>query len=412
VKANDKWNPLWSAGIGWEISRESFYPLQSVFPMLKLRVTWGYSGNLDNNKTALPLVNYNTNIDLNTVSAYVSQPNNPRLKWEKSRQYNIALNFSTPQQRISGSIEYYQKKGTDLYGETPYDYTVFGLTNSITQNVANLRTTGVDVDMNIKVIDSRKFKLNTSLLYNYNANVTTKYNAPVSADGTLLIGGDGNKMIPVVGKPLYALIAYRWGGLDGNGNPQGYLNGHLSTDYRTMLGPANIYREQIVYMGPGAPTQFGSIGNRISWRGFSVAVNIIFKFGYYFLRPSFQETSFIDAGIGHVDFQKRWIKPGDELVTTVPSFVYPYTPGIDYSLRDLFYKSAEINIPKADNIRLQYINVSYDIRMKGFIKKINVYGNVSNLGFLWKATTEKIDPDNPGGYMIPKSFTIGFRTQM
>lgn len=414
VKANDKWNPLWSTGFGWEISKESFYSLQSILPILKLRATWGYSGNLDNTKTALPLINYNTNFDLNTVSAYISQPNNPRLKWEKSRQYNIALNFSFPHQRVSGNIEYYQKKGIDLYGETPYDYTTFGLTNSITQNVANLRTTGVDIMVDIKVIDSRKLKWITSLLYNYNANVTTKYNVPYSANGTSLIGSDGNKMLPVVGKPLYALIAYRWGGLDANGNPQGYLDGKLSTDYVSMMGPANIYREQIIYRGPASPTQFGSFANRITYKGINLSVLVSYKFGYYFLRPAFQEIDFMDQGLGIIDYQKRWKKAGDETITTVPSFVYPYTPGINFGQRDRFYKSAEINVPKADNIRVQYINASYNFPMVNnrVVKNINVYGNIANLGFIWKATKEKIDPDNPTGYRTPKSFTIGIRFQM
>jgi TonB-dependent starch-binding outer membrane protein SusC len=414
VKANDKWNPLWSAGFVWDISQEAFYPFHSILPALKLRFTWGYSGNLDNSKTALPLLNYSTNTDLNSAAAFVSQPNNPRLKWEKSRQYNIALTYSLPHQRVTGSIEYYQKRGIDLYGETPYDYTAFGRTNIITRNAANLKTTGVDVSVDIKLFDSRKFKWVTTVLYNYNANVTTRYDAPVAADGSLLIGSDGNGIVPVVGKPLYALIAYRWGGLDANGNPQGYLNGHLSTDYRTMMASASIYREQIVYMGPSSPTQFGSLTNRIRWRGISVSFNISYRFGYYFLRPSFQETQFVDQGVGHVEYQNRWKKPGDELITNVPSFVYPYSPGIDFNLRDLFYKSAEINTPKADNIRFQYISASYNVPLirKGIIKNIAINGNIGNLGIIWKATKEEIDPDNPTKYSKSKSFTVGLKIQL
>jgi TonB-linked SusC/RagA family outer membrane protein len=413
VKANDKWNPLWSAGLVWNISKESFYPFRSILPTLALRATWGYSGNLDNSKTALPLVNYATNVDINAVAAYIAQPNNPRLKWEKSRQYNIGLNFSIPHQLVTGGIEYYQKNGTDLYGETPYDYTAFGRTNIITRNVANLKTTGIDVNLEIKVIDSRKFKWTTTILYNYNVDVTTRYDAPVAVDGTLLLGADGNKMIPVVGKPLYALIAYRWGGLDANGNPQGVLNGHFSTDYRKMMGSGKIDREQIVYMGPASPTNFGSFANRIAWKKLSIAFNISYRFGYYFLRSSFQETSFIEQGIGHIEYQNRWKKPGDEFITNVPSFVYPY-PTPDFGLRDLFYKSAEINVSKADNIRLQYINASYDLPLgkKGVIKNLNIYGNVANLGFLWKATKEEIDPDKPSNYSTSKSFAVGIRIQL
>jgi TonB-linked SusC/RagA family outer membrane protein len=414
VKSNDKWNPLWSAGLGWEISKEPFYSLQSILPELKLRMTWGYSGNLDNSKTALPLITYSNNVDINSISAYVSQPNNPKLRWEKSRQYNIALTYSFPNQRITGSVEYYQKRGVDLYGETPYDYTAFGLTNSLIRNVANLRTTGVDIDMEVKIIDAKKFTWATRILYNYNANTTTKYDSPVATDGTQLLSSDGNKMLPVVGKPLYALIAYRWAGLDAHGNPQGYLNGHPSTDYYTMMASGSIYREQIVYMGPANPTHFGSLANRIRWKGFNVSFNIVYKLGYYFLRPAFQETKFIDDGIGHIDYQKRWRVPGDELKTTVPSFVYPYASGIDFSARDRFYRSSDINVQRADNIRLQYINISYNLfkSTKNGIKRIVLYGNIANLGFLWKATKEAIDPDNPSTYSSPKSFTLGLKLQL
>ena len=129
---------------------------------------------------------------------------------------------------------------------------------------------------------------------------------------------------------------------------------------------------------------------------------------------SFQEIPFVNEGIGIIDYQQRWKKPGDELVTTVPSFVYPYPQGIDFSQRDRFYKSAEINVPRADNIRLQYINASYDFPVIGkrVIRNFNIYGNIANLGFLWKATKENIDPDNPIGYRTPNSFTIGLRIQM
>jgi len=412
VKSNDRWNPLWSAGLKWDIFKESFYKFNSTFPLLQLRFTYGYSGNLDNTKTALPLLSYQTNFDLNTVSSYIAQPNNPKLKWEKSRQYNIGLNFSTAKEKITGSLEYYQKLGTDLYGPTAYDYTTFGFgtITEITRNVANLKTTGMDIQAGLKIFNSRIFNWQADINYSWNKNVVTKYNTLVAAEGTQILFANGNKMTPVIGKPLYALVAFRWAGLDANGNPQGYLNGHPSVDYLHMLSSSSIYTEQIIYKGSASPTRFGSIANRFRWHSLSVSVNISYRGGYYFLRPSFQTQELVERGVGF-DYEKRWQRPGDELKTTVPSFLYPYpATSSDIFYRDRFYKYSELNVCRADNIRLQYINMSYDVPLGS--KTITVYGNIANLGFIWKAHKEDIDPDSPNSYESPKSYTIGVRVKM
>jgi TonB-linked SusC/RagA family outer membrane protein len=415
LDANDKWNPLWSTGVSWDISKESFYPLASIIPSLRFKATFGYSGNLDNSKTALPIIQYTVNSDINTVSAFIMQPNDPQLRWEKSRQINVGINFSLPNHWMNGSVEYYQKKGVDLYGETPYDYTGFGLVTNITRNIANLKTTGVDISTEFKIFENKNFNWRVSAIYNYNTNVTTKYDAPVAKDGTRLLGNDGNQIFPVVGKPLYALVAYRWAGLDENGNPQGYLNGHPSTDYTAMLRSASIYREQVVYMGPASPTHFGAVANRVYWKGVSLSVNVVYKLGYYFLKPVFQEMSLIASGMGHKEYDQRWQKPGDELTTNVPAFRYPFPPGIDMYARDRLYKSAEINVLKGDNIRLQYITVGYAFKettRKVVLKNLELYGNISNLGIIWRANKEGIDPDYANDVMPSRGFAIGLRAKL
>lgn len=182
-----------------------------------------------------------------------------------------------------------------------------------------------------------------------------------------------------------------------------------------MLGPSGIYREQIKYIGPASPTKFGAISNTINWKSrFSISVNITYRLGYYFLRPSFQTGDLLTQGIG-IDFEKRWQKPGDEMTTNVQGFIYPFPSGIDYSLRDRFYRNSEVNVRRGDNIRLHFIHFSFDFPMKvknGHDKTISVYGNIANLGFIWKANKENIDPDNPTGYAIPKSFTVGLSAKL
>lgn len=417
LNANDKWNPLWSTGLGWELSKEKFYNI-SWLPSVRLRATWGYSGNLDLSKTALPILSYGTNVHMGVPAARITTLNNPDLKWEKSRQFNIGIDFAIKGDRVSGSIEYYNKKGTDLYGETPYDYTTYGSSLTIVKNVAAMVGNGVDITLRASILNN-DFKWNASFLYNYNTNKTTAYYDEDALNGQYIIGGEGNRITPVIGKPLYAIAAYRWGGLDNTGNPQGYLNGQLSSDYDAMGlagGTKGIYSDGVIYLGSGSPVHFGAINNGFAWKNFSASFNIAYKFGYYFQRSSLSYTELINEGRGHSDYAVRWRKPGDELYTDVPSLIYPFPAGTNLSARDLFYKGAAVHVLKAGNVRLQYVNLGYSFNKIGKrwngLENLQVYLNVANLGIIWRANKEGIDPDYPTSIPPSRSFTFGVRAQL
>ncbi len=165
----------------------------------------------------------------------------------------------------------------------------------------------------------------------------------------------------MVGYPLYAIAAYRWAGLSSSGDPQGFLNGHISTDYNSisiLSADSGIAAEgSVVYVGPASPVYFGSFINEFSWKGFFASVNISYKMGYYFRKPAFTSGSLIEAGYAPAEYTKRWQQPGDELKTNVPALVYTDYP--QFSSRDEFYLYSEVNVQKADNIRLQYVNLGY-----------------------------------------------------
>jgi TonB-dependent starch-binding outer membrane protein SusC len=409
ASTNDKWKPLWSAGIGWVISKEKFYKTNWL-PNLKIRGTWGYSGNVDLSKSPLPIARYFNNPITNFVTARVIEPNNPGLRWEQVSQVNMGVDFSTIKNIVSGTIEYYYKEGLDLYGESPYDYTTFGQSPTITKNVANMKGRGFDVTIQSKNID-RGFRWTTILLLNNNTNKTTKYFNTSAQNGTSLIGG-GNTITPAVGKPLYSIAAYKWGGLDNAGNPQGFVNGEISTDYTAIANEANSKglnsdSSNIVFVGAANPTTFGALINTFTWKQFSISINIAYKFGYYFRRPTLSYSQLISLGSGTNDFAKRWQKPGDEMTTTVPSFIYP-----NNSDRDIFYQLSEINILKADHIRLQYINLTYSLNKRNHNRipfDMEIYANASNLGILWRANKENIDPDHSAVLPPVKSWALGIR---
>lgn len=406
VNTNDKWKPLWSVGAGWQISGEEFYKLKAI-PFLKLRTTYGYSGNVDLSRSALPVAFYGVDRFTNLPTANISTLNNPELRWEQTRQLNMAVEFQTKNQFLTGSLDWYQKKGTDLYGQTPYDYTAWGQQNNIITNAANMKGEGIDVMLTSRNIN-KHIQWSTTLLYNYNTSKTTKYNDSRALTLTSLLSG-GRNITPVIGKPLYAIAAYKWGGLDASGNPLGYLNGQPSTDYAAIFSEALAKRldnSNIYFVGSAIPTSFGSLINTVSWKQFELSVNISYKFGYYFGRPYLNYSALVNSGYGNKEYSNRWQKPGDENFTTVPSFQYPLNND-----RDNFYSIAEVNVVKGDHIRLRYINLSYNWHNKKAVQPVQIqfYVNASNIGILWRANKYQVDPDYPGGLPQSKSFAAGIK---
>jgi TonB-dependent starch-binding outer membrane protein SusC len=405
ANANDKWKPLWSVGVLWKLSKESFYK-SSLFSTINLRATYGYSGNVDLSKTAAAVATYFTDAPATGFPfAMIKTINNPNLRWEKTSMLNTAMDFVLTQGRISGTLEYYHKKGTDLYGSTPYDYTTWGGSPSIIKNVAAIKENGVDFTLNTKNL-VRKLKWNTILLFNYNSNKTSKYET-TEANKIVSKLGAGQLIVPVIGKPLYSIAAYKWGGLDANGNPQGYLNGKKSIAYDSIFaeGFDKGLNGNVVYVGPSSPPIYGSLINTFSYKGVSLSVNLIYKLGYYFQKPSLSYSALINYGAGNKDYDKRWMKPGDELKTNIPSFIYPNDDS-----RESFYTLSEATVLKADNVRIQYINLSWIIPLKNkSVQNIELYVNASNLGIIWRANKENLDPDYPATLKPEKSYALGIR---
>jgi hypothetical protein len=406
---NDKWKPLWSAGLGWEMSKENFYHLKWL-PYSRISVTYGVSGNVDLSKSAVPVAHLATSYTTNLPIEQILTLNNPQLSWERAYQTNFRFDFSIVNDLLSGSIEYYHKKGSKLYGPTPYDYTAWGLNSTITANVANMKGNGIDVSLHSNNLN-RKFKWSTYYLFNYNSSKTTAYYTPTASSVSLLIGNSGNTIFPIIGKPMYAIAAYKWGGLDNGGNPMGYLNDTLSTDYYAIAQSAVDKEKEsgtFKYIGPASPVIFGSLLNQFSFKQFSLSFNITYKLGYYLFRPSLSYSSLANNGITGAEYKNRWKQPGDETKTNVPSFVYPLN-----SSRDAFYNASEVNVIKGDHIRLQFINLTYSFLKKNKtppFKSLQLYANASNIGILWRANKDHIDPDFANGIPDPKAYTIGIRT--
>lgn len=404
---NDKWSPLWSAGASWQLDKEEFFQVKWV-DNLKLRTSYGYSGNVDLRKTPYPIANSGVDTYTNYPYLGIQSLNDPSLRWEKVGILNVGIDFSIFQNRISGSIDHYIKKGKDLYGMTGYDYTTWGAEGTITKNVGSMEGKGWDFTINSRNTNGA-VAWNTRLLLGLNKNRTTEYFAAPFTE-VLSYLGNGDIFQPVVGKPLYGIAAYTWMGLSDQGMPQGLLNGEPSTDYMALNQMAINNpqgNESLSFIGPSKPQVYGNLINSVAWKGLELAVNVSYKGDYYFNKPVTAYFSLFRMGEAYPDFEKRWQQPGDENKTNVPAMIYPLNQD-----RDTFYRNAAINVLKADHLRLEYITLSWQRKWQMGYRSMNVrlFANASNLGVLWTANKDNIDPEF--AYMIRPARTYSLGVQI
>jgi hypothetical protein len=111
---------------------------------------------------------------------------------------------------------------------------------------------------------------------------------------------------------------------------------------------------------------------------------------------------------GHPDYERRWQGPGDEKSTYVPSMIFPADP-----LRDNFYGYSEPLIEKGDHIRLQDIQFSYDLSKKSIpkwpVQSVRFYVYANNIGIIWKANHQGIDPDYVTSIPNPRTLAMGVK---
>src|SRR5690606_33371135 len=158
--------------------------------------------------------------------------------------------------------------------------------------------------------------------------------------------------------PYNGLFSFRWAGLDPeNGDPRGYLNGTISSDWGNIANTDSL-GDNIVYSGSRTPVYFGSLRNNLSVGNWSLSFNLIYKLGYYFVAPTVNYGSLYSLSSSHTDYNRRWKKLGDEATTFVPSTAYPAN-----FARDNFYTNADVLVQNGTQIRLQDIQISYDFRI-------------------------------------------------
>ncbi|WP_316747217.1 SusC/RagA family TonB-linked outer membrane protein [Pedobacter gandavensis] len=408
---NDHGAIYFSTGGKWNINKEKFYHI-TWLPTLGLKATFGFNGNVNASVSPQPLISYapSSGVGYFLPFANTAAGSNRDLRPEKAAMFNLALNFGTKNNRITGNIEYYIRKTKDLIANASLDPTTgFSI---LPYNAANLRGSGVDFSLNSLNLELHKFSWSTTFLFSYNrVKVTELFSTKANT-----IGQQINNNPPYnKGADLSRLYAYRWAGLDpATGDPMGYVDSkpvRVTGDLAVYNQITNAPLETGRYFGSAVPVYYGSFRNTFKYGNFAASLNFLYKLGYYFRRSPYSVVRYAQLFSNNQmtqgeEYANRWQKPGDEAFTNVPSVVFPIVDGATDN-RDNFYYNSEINVQKADHVRLQEINFSYTLA-KGIwaIKSARIYANVNNLGIVWRANKLGIDPDIYD-FPNPRTYSIG-----
>jgi len=407
VENHQKWGASWSLGGSRQLLNYTDSPTKYA-PSLKLRVSYGCNGNVSTRIANLTISYLGNNIYGSRQSA-ISNPPDPSLGWENTWVENGGLDFAffrdslSPLGRLHGSVDVYWKQAGDLlgYDSVPLStgYAVF------LRNVAGIHGRGIDLVINSE--NTRGIiKWESSLLLSLAKDWVSHY--PFLPQLPASFVADGYHR---VGESPTGLYSYRSAGLDPlTGNPRGYLNGKSSMDYPgIMMSASGDYR----YNGSYQPTIFGSLLNSITWKRFSLSARLGFKGGYWMRRSSINYDDLVqERTAGHKDYDRRWKIPGDEKSSSVPS-----VPLVNDPSRDAFYLNSDILITKADHLRWQDCQLSYNWTVAPFSKKkipfkqAIFYIYLNNPGIIWKANKYGIDPDAAGYGDLPavRAWSIGSR---
>ncbi len=379
--------PLWSTGAKWNIKEESFLKNVNLVNDLALRASYGFNGNI--NLEVFPFTNISIS-DLDNFSqqpyAFISQPANPNLRWEKTGILNFGVDFSLLNSRLNGTVEYYKKDSKDLIVEFPVSPFYGTSNNMLVQNAATLAGHGIDLSLNGTIVKAKDFSWNSALVVSFNKTEVTdsrfqNYSQYLNGSGTTP---------PVEGYPLNSIFAFRSAGLDATGRTQVYdKSGKIVNSFTSLKDIADMK-----YMGTNIPSYYGSFSHTFNYKKLSLYILATYKFDYVLFKPTYggyvnRQGRFNQYDL-NTDIDQRWRKTGDEATTSVPGI--QGSTGLSY----VRYIYGEDQIIDGDHIRFRELSLKYDMTSlinRGIVRGASVTFTARNLGFFWRKNKDGLDPD-------------------
>ena len=332
--ANHQWGYFPSVGAGWRITQEKFMQRQRIFNELKLRGSYGVTGNASGFSayTAQSISGSEGTYYYNgaTVAALgATQQANPDLQWEKTATSDIGLDFALWKGRINGSIDAYDKKTTQMITTYPVD-PILVPTGSIVANGGGMSNKGVELTLGISPVVTRDFRWTSTLNLAHNVNKITSLNNPLfpSVDSILAAdpegAGQSGSTVEIIkaGRPLGQFYSLQYAGKNSSGQSQ-YVS--ASGALTTTPQPGPDYH----YLSNAQPKLLLGWGNNFKYKNFDLNVFMRATLGNHIFnateadlfRPATAATNnIVQAAAGEsvanvtaYYYSSRFIQPGSYL---------------------------------------------------------------------------------------------------
>lgn len=269
--------PLWSIGASWNAHNEKFLEDISQINMLKVRYSYGLTGNIAQNFSSYLTATIGVNDIYGYKYATLNTPPNDQLRWEKTGTHNVGVDFAFLNFLLSGSLDFYHKSGSDLLTMTDIDPTT-GWT-SLTINNGCAVNKGVEFQLNARILKaySREdlgFDLGFNISYNHN-KVTKTGHSPATGLEAL----QSSTLHP--GYPVNSLFSYDFAGMATEGNMQFFSwRDHKGGIHTSDISNEDFTVNDIVYSGSLDPKVMGSLSPELSWRGFTLSAMMSWYAGH------------------------------------------------------------------------------------------------------------------------------------
>lgn len=372
--------PIWSAGAAWRMDQEEFLHTDWI-NMLKLRASYGIGGNIAKDTWPYMVAYYGNNVHpgVGGVQGSISSRPNPELRWEKTTTINVGVDFDMFDNRLSGSVEFYNKKGTDLLASSN-GISVEGQGYATTTiNNGEMTNRGFELNLNGVLFRNNDWNWRLGGLVSYNHSKVDYVNV-VAPVGFLQIDQPG--AFPRVGNPFTAMYGYKFEHLDENGLPviTGADGNPIANSYATTL-------DDIIFLGSYTPTYSGSVSTDLRWKDFILSALVLFEGGH-------------KVKTGYYTYDDQWKKPGDEAHTDIPRYLAGENNDF-YCDWDLYNKSSAV-VENAANVRLRNISLAYNIPRhicsKYFARETRLMFGIENVATFAKTKSVKY---YLGGYNKP-----------
>ncbi len=400
----DHWALFPSAAFAWKIKDENKFRDISWLSDLKLRLGWGMTGQQSG---AVPdygwIATYSRNTGTDSYYPLIGEgvlyrPDNytPNLKWETTTTYNIGLDWGILNQRLSGTVDWYYRKTTDLlnYAIAP---PLSAYRNQSWQNIGSLVNTGVEATISWKAIRSKDWYWVIDYNFTYNKNKITELSGVSSDDSPvpntdIKIGTDRYLEHQYIGKPINSFYVFQQA-YDENGKP--IENAVVDRNGDGQITQADKY----FYKSPTAPITMG-LSSRLEYKNWDFGFALRASIGNYVYNN-------IEQGMANVNKTEVW----KSSLLYMNNYTYEaiarnwQTYQITSQLSDYYVHNA--SFLKCDNITLGYsfANIFKGNSYQGISGR--VYATATNVFTLTKY--DGLDPEVGNGFdsnMYPRPFSV------